>query len=121
MNQNFLDMLSAFLEEHVDFMIVGAFALSAYGYTRATGDLDFWIGPGPTNGEKVLRALVTFGAPVADLTAADFADPDVILQIGVEPERIDILTSIDGVGYAEAQVRRSFVEVAGMSVPCGPP
>jgi hypothetical protein len=82
--------------------VVGAYALAAHGVPRATGDLDFWIRRTKENAERVIRALERFGAPTHDLTALDLFTPDLVFQIGIEPNRIDILTSIDGVEFEEA-------------------
>ncbi len=117
LNPHFRDMLSAFIEGDVEFLIVGAYALSAHGLPRATGDLDFWIRRTSANAERVLRALRRFGAPVAEITAADLNQPDVVVQIGLEPSRIDILTEIDGVAFESAWTRRMVIEVDGLSIP----
>jgi hypothetical protein len=105
LNPDFSDMLSAFTGESVEYLVVGAYALAAHGVPRATGDLDFWIRPTPENASRVLRALAAFGAPTADLALDDLTTPDLVFQIGVEPNRIDILTSIDGVTFDEAGPR----------------
>ncbi len=110
-------MLSAFTDERVEFLVVGAYALAAHGAPRATGGLDFWIRRKPANAERVLRALTAFGAPIADISSEDFLTVDRIVQIGVEPSRIDILTSIDGVEFDDARPNRVVANVSGVDVP----
>jgi hypothetical protein len=117
LNLDFRDMLSAFIEEEVEFLVIGAYALSFHGLPRATGDLDFWIGRCKENAERVLRALRSFGAPTHDLTISDLLSPDLVLQIGIEPNRIDILTSADGVEFDEAWKERVITPVDGLEVP----
>ena len=117
LNPDFKDMLSAFVAERVEFLVVGAYALAAHGAPRATGDLDFWIRRDTTNADRVFRALVTFGAPVAEISRRDLVTPDRIVQIGVEPTRIDILTSIDAVEFDEAWPNRLIANVGGIDVP----
>ena len=117
MNPHFREMLSAFIAEGVEFLIVGAYALAAHGVPRATGDLDFWVRPGDDNARRVLQALAAFGAPLHDLAAEDLTQPDVVFQIGVEPARIDILTEIDGVAFDEAWAGRVVSEIDGLRVP----
>jgi hypothetical protein len=117
LNPDFRDMLFAFIAERVEFLIVGAYALSFHGLPRATGDLDFWIGRDGENAERVFRALQSFGAPTLDLTTSDLLTPDLVLQIGIEPNRIDILTSIDGVEFDEAWKERVVASVDGLEVP----
>ncbi|HEU0143538.1 MAG TPA: nucleotidyltransferase [Nitrososphaera sp.] len=102
LNLDFKDMLSCLKDEEVDFIIVGAYALAAHGFPRATGDIDIWVRNSFENAQKIMRALTKFGAPVSHLSEEDFTAPDVIVQLGVEPCRIDLLTGIDGVGFDEA-------------------
>lgn len=99
-------MLSALSEAGVDFLVVGAHALAAHGYPRATGDLDIWVRPTKGNADRVWQAIENFGAPHRNLRRDDFYTPDTVFQIGVEPNRIDILTSIDGVEFDEAWPNR---------------
>jgi len=64
LNEDYRDMLQALVDEKVDFLLVGAYALAAYGYLRATMDIDIWVMPSPENAEAILRALLRFGAPL---------------------------------------------------------
>lgn len=117
LNPDFRDMLSAFNAEGVEYLVVGAYALAAHGLPRATGGLDFWIRRTPENADRVLRALSEFGAPVDRISRDDLLTPELILQIGVEPSRIDILTSIDGVEFEAAHARRLVARVDDVIVP----
>jgi hypothetical protein len=114
MNPDFVDLLRAFAAADVRFLIVGAYALALHGRPRATGDLDVWIEATAENAERVLRALAAFGAPLADVSEADFAREGVTYQIGIPPGRIDILTELTGITFAEAwpdRLRHSFGDV----------
>lgn len=102
LNLDFKEMLSCLKEEEVDFIIVGAYSLAAHGFPRATGDLDIWVRNNSENAQKIMRALLKFGAPISNLSEADFTASDVVVQLGVEPCRIDLLTGIDGVEFDEA-------------------
>jgi hypothetical protein len=102
MNQDFVDLLRAFIDAEVRFLVVGAYALAHHGRPRATGDLDVWVEAEPENADRVMRALRRFGAPLSEVTAADFARPGVVLQIGVPPGRIDVLTELTGLQFADA-------------------
>lgn len=102
MNPDFVDLLRAFGAADVRFLIVGAYALAHHGRPRATGDLDVWVDATPANAPRVIRALAAFGAPLTDVTEHDFARPGVVVQIGVPPGRIDILTELTGLTFAEA-------------------
>ncbi len=117
LNTDFSDMLSAFAAENVEYLVVGAYALAAHGIPRATGDLDFWVRPSTDNAARVLRALARFGAPTDRLSIQDLVTPDLVFQIGVEPGRIDILTSIDALTFDEAYAARITIRLGDLDVP----
>lgn len=114
MNQDFLDLLRAFAAAEVRYLVVGAYALAVHGRPRATGDLDVWIDATPANAPSVMRALAAFGAPLADVNEQDFAQEGVVYQIGLPPARIDLLTKLTGLSFADAwtnRVKRPFGSV----------
>jgi hypothetical protein len=117
MNRDFAEMLDALFAAGAEFLIVGAHALAAHGRPRATGDLDIWIRPTTTNAERVWRALVNFGAPLNELRVEDLAMPEIVFQIGIAPARIDLLTSLTGLNFEEAWLRRQLIEVEGRLLP----
>ena len=102
MNRDFRDLLAEFNDHGVEYLVVGAHALAAHGHVRATKDLDVFVRPSRENAERVLLALTDFGAPLHDLSVQDLATPGIVFQIGVPPLRIDVITEIDGVTFAEA-------------------
>lgn len=102
MNPDFKELLLAFNAHNVEYLIVGAHALAAHGHVRATKDLDLWVRPEKSNAQNILQALSDFGAPLSDLTADDLSRKETIFQIGLPPLRIDIITNIDGVEFAQA-------------------
>lgn len=119
MIDDFTDFLRELVAADARFLVVGAHALSVHGIPRATGDLDVWIRRDPDNASRVMTALTRFGAPIEDLgiTSEDFIRPDIVAQLGVPPYRIDILTSISGVGFEAAWADRVEAEIAGVRVP----
>ncbi len=117
LNQDYKDILSILLARRVEFLLVGAYAMAAHGFPRATGDIDIFVNPSQANAEKVIQTLQDFGSPLDRVSTADFTAPGVVLQIGVAPRRIDILTEIDGVTFAEAAADREIVEVEGLPIP----
>ena len=116
LNPDYRDMLLLFNEEGVEYLIVGAYALAAHGFPRATGDIDLWIKPSPDNAEKVWKAIIRFGAPLVNLTKEDLSTPEIVFQIGVIPRRIDIITSIDGVTFEQAWPDRKQIQIEGLTV-----
>lgn len=114
MSSDFSELLQTFNEHNVEYLLVGAHALAVYGHVRATKDLDVWVFSSRENASRVLTALTAFGAPHGDLTEDDLSQQGTIFQIGVPPLRIDVITSIDGVTFAEAwpdRVQTTFQEV----------
>jgi hypothetical protein len=116
LNEDYKDMLQALVDEKVEFLLVGAYALAAHGYPRATMDIDIWVMPSPDNAGAVLRAVHRFGAPVHNLTRADLEKEGIVFQIGVAPRRIDIITAASGLDFNEASSRATSVEIEGITV-----
>jgi len=117
LNKDYKEMLQLLLEEHVDFILVGAYALGAHGYPRATGDIDIWVKTDEINSINIYRALEKFGAPLDQIEVNDFANEGIVFQIGVTPRRIDIITHLDGVSFDEADEDKIIVEVEGLKLP----
>ena len=111
MNPDFVDLLNAFADADVRFLVVGAYALGVHGRPRATGDLDVWVEATPENAARVINGLDAFGAPLRGVTESDFSQPGCTYQIGTAPIRIDILTELTALTFADAwagRVRRPF-------------
>lgn len=108
LNNDYKEMLQCLAEEKAKFLVVGAYALAAHGYPRATMDIDLWVQPSPENAKATLRALRRFGAPLHGLTAADLQRDDTLFQIGVAPRRIDIITGATGLEFKEAFASTPF-------------
>ncbi len=117
MNRDFAEMLGALCDQRAEFLLVGAYAMAAHGVVRATGDIDIWVRPTPENAERVWAALEAFGAPTFDLGKGDLRTPGIVFQMGLPPRRIDLLTSISGVEFAEAWPGRLEMTIAGRTIP----
>jgi hypothetical protein len=116
LNEDYKDMLRALSDEKVRFILVGAYALAAHGYPRATMDIDIWVMPSPENAEAVLQALRRFGAPLHNLTKEDLLKDGTIFQIGVAPRRIDIITAASGLRFEPAYRNSIPVNIEGIEV-----
>jgi len=117
LNKDYKEMLQILLDNKAKFLVVGAYAMGAYGYPRATGDFDIWVEASIENAKKVYQSLVKFGAPLAQLTEKTFCEEGIMFQIGVVPRRIDIITKIDGVEFNKAHTEMQDIEVEGLSIP----
>lgn len=91
--------------------------LSTHGYTRATGNIDLWICVSDENAEKVWRALQSFGAPLFDPNINDLKTPGIVFQMGVVPNRIDIINKIEAVSFDGAWADHNTVNIEGLEVP----
>ena len=106
-NPDFSDLFSELSAAGADFIVVGAHAVMFYASPRYTKDLDIWVRPTRENAERVYRALGAFGAPLDQLEVDDLAVEGTVFQVGMAPNRIDIVTSITGVDFAPAWERRT--------------
>jgi hypothetical protein len=116
LNEDYKDMLRALSEEKVRFLLVGAYALAAHGYPRATMDIDIWVMPSPSNADAVLRALRRFGAPLHNLTKEDLQKDGIIFQIGVAPRRIDIITTASGLQFEDTYGQSLSLNIEGIEL-----
>jgi hypothetical protein len=105
-NQDFKDLFRVFNEYNVRYLVVGAYAVIYYAEPRYTKDLDIWVEPSHENARLVWKALTAFGAPLEEVTLEDFCNPELVYQIGVAPNRIDIMMSIPGVEFSSAYERK---------------
>lgn len=117
LNRDFRDLFAALNAEKADYLLVGGYAVGFHAEPRFTKDLDVWVHATSDNAPMVFAALVRFGAPLGGVTVTDFADPGVVFQMGVPPNRIDILTSLAEVDFAEAWAQRSSARYGDQPVP----
>lgn len=117
LNPDFSDLLSAFIAGGVEFLVVGGYAMAAHHVPRATKDLDLWVRPTAENARRVLRALDAFGAPRHGLTEPDLQEEGMIYRVGVPPNRVDVITVVDGVRFEDAWSGRVSVDIGGLQIP----
>ncbi len=117
MNSDFKDLLRVFNGHKVRYLVVGGYAVIKYTEPRYTKDLDVWVEASSKNARAVFAALREFGAPLTNITAVDFAKEGSMYQIGRAPARVDVLTSIDGVRFADAWPNRVASDFGGIPAP----
>lgn len=115
-NRDYRDLLAAFCDHEVRFLIVGGYAVTFHARPRFTKDLGLWVDPVETNARRVVAALQAFGAPLNahGVSVADFVQPGTVYQLGVAPSRIDILTSVEGLEFSacwSARVASTYGDV----------
>jgi hypothetical protein len=115
-NIDLIDLLRALNAAGAEYVIVGAYALAFHGRSRATKDVDIFVGSDSKNAQKVWQALLAFGAPLDDLRSDDLSTPGTFYIMGRPPNQIDIITEIDGVTFEEAWSARVPSTYAGVAV-----
>lgn len=116
LNQDFREFIQSLNDSQVRYLVVGGYAVAMYGYPRYTKDLDVWVEMTRENAARVMQALQQFGFGSLNLTAEDFLTPDQVIQLGYPPNRIDIITTPDGVDFATCFEARYETEVDGVLV-----
>jgi len=116
LQKDWREFIESLNSESVDYLIVGAVAFAFHSNPRFTGDLDIFIRASPENAERLARVLRKFGFASVGLEASDLHQPDQIVQLGVRPNRIDLITSISGVTFDEAWMSRVPAEIDGLPV-----
>ena len=101
LNPDFKEFVKLLIENKVEYLIVGGYAVGIHGYPRYTGDLDIWINDINENAKLVLKCVEDFGFESYNLSVSDFTKPGNIIQLGYPPVRIDIINQVDGVNFAE--------------------
>lgn len=115
-NPDFRDLFAALNAAGAEYLLVGGYALAVHAAPRFTKDLDVWVRPSAGNARRVWTALCEFGAPLGELGEVDLATPGIVFQIGLAPNRIDVLTAIDGVEFDAAWPGRLETTYGGQTV-----
>jgi hypothetical protein len=101
-HNDFRELLELFNKHGVEYLIVGGYALAFHGAPRVTGDIDLFVRPVEENALRILDALNDFGFGSLNLSKEDFARPGMVVQLGVPPVRVDIITGLSGVSWEQA-------------------
>lgn len=113
---DFVEFLKLLNSNEVEYLLVGGYAVSYYGYPRATGDMDIWIAIAPRNAEKIVAVLREFGFGVSELSPALFLRDEQIVRMGMPPFRIEVFTTISGVDFPECYQSRLVDEIDGVKI-----
>ncbi len=111
--KEFLQLLNA---EKVEYLLVGGYAVTFYGYPRFTGDLDIWINSNEENTLKVMNVVNTFGFSSLGIKKEDLLNKGIVVQLGYSPVRIDIITDLDGLDFAESYNNKKTSFIDGINI-----
>lgn len=115
-NQDYFDMFAALNAANVRYLVVGAYAVGFHVEPRTTKDIDIWVEATAENAQRLFKALAEFGAPLENVTVADFCNEEMVYQIGVPPNRIDIIMGLEGVAFDDAWQNRVEAPYDGQKV-----
>lgn len=113
-NKDFREFVKLLNEHRVKYLIVGGYAVAFHGYPRYTKDIDIWIKGDKKNAIKVLKVLKDFGFGSLDIKVEDFLNPDIIIQLGNPPNRIDLITELTGVTFDTCYQDKFEVIIGGI-------
>jgi hypothetical protein len=117
LGKDFRDLLELLNRHQVRYMAVGGFAVAVHGTPRYTKDLALWVEVSPDNAARLVAVIEEFGFASLGLRSDDFLDPDVVIQLGYEPNRVDFLTRLTGVEFADAYPARTSITIQEIEVP----
>ena len=115
LNNDLREFVGLLNSNGVEYLVVGAFAVAFHGFPRYTADLDLLIRPTAENAERVMHALAQFGFGNLGISAKDLQSPGQVIQLGVQPNRLDLLTAISGVNFEDAWASSREAELEGIS------
>jgi predicted nucleotidyltransferase len=116
LNQDFKEFVQLLNDKQVEYLVIGGYAVALHGYPRYTKDIDVWIGMSPSNAVKILEVLKQFGFGTLDLQETDFLIPNQVIQLGYPPNRIDLITTPDGVDFETCYSSRIEISIDGVAV-----
>lgn len=115
LNKDLREFVALLNSNEVEYLVVGAFAVAYYGYPRYTGDLDLFFRASEQNVQRILKVLAEFGFGSLGIRAEDLLSAGKVVQLGVNPNRIDLLNSISGVSFEDAWAVRHDGKLDGIA------
>jgi hypothetical protein len=116
LNKDFREFIESLNSNRVRYLLLGGYAMAAYGHPRYTKDLDVWIEASEENSERLIRALEDFGFGDVGINKSDFTQVGQVVQLGYPPNRIDLINSPDGVDFVDCYAKRNEIEVDGLII-----
>lgn len=116
LSQDFKEFIALLNQNKVDYLVVGGYAVAIHGHPRYTKDLDIWLWVDQQNANKIMTTLSEFGFNSLELNAEDFLNEGYVIQLGQPPNRIDLLTQVDGLEFSRCYPDKVIVEIEGVAV-----
>jgi len=116
LSNDFKEFLRLLTAHEVRYLIVGGYAVAIHGHVRATGDLDIYVDPAADNARQLVAALREFGFDGPQINEVTFSNPSLVFSAGVEPVKLELMTTISGLGFAECYARRETTMLDGVPI-----
>jgi Nucleotidyl transferase of unknown function (DUF2204) len=116
LNKDFREFIALLNEKDVKYLVIGGYAVAYHGYPRYTKDIDFWVWLNQENAQKALDVIAAFGMASMNLTIDDFLNKEAVIQLGYQPNRIDILTDLEDLDFETCHAERSIASFEGLTV-----
>lgn len=116
LNKDFKEFIKLLNKEKVEYLLVGGYAVILHGHVRFTGDIDFWINPTLENATRMVKVLKEFGFGKLDVGVKDFTRENFVIQLGIHPNRIDVLTSLEGVTFNKCYKNAEVFNIDNLSI-----
>jgi hypothetical protein len=117
LTSDFKEFLSLLNSEKIDYLLIGGYAVGLYGHVRPTKDIDLWVSVAPENLDRLVEVLVKFGFARQSIRKPLFSGEQTVLRMGVPPNRLEVLSEIAGLNFADCHARRVMMEIEGLQVP----
>jgi hypothetical protein len=117
LDKDFREFIQLLNENEVKYLVIGGYAVAFHGYPRYTKDLDFWIWANPDNADLLLKTIKDFGLGSMNLSKEDLLDLDNVIQIGYEPNRIDVIIDLEGLDFESCYERRVDSSIGDINIP----
>ena len=117
LNKHFREFIELLEKNKVRYLIVGGYAVGLHGFPRYTGDLDVFIAISEENARSVLQSFSDFGFADLGLSEGDFLEEEIVIEIGREPLKIQVLTGIDGVTFEECWIEKKEIALSDTTIP----
>ena len=117
LNPDFKEFIQSLNANQVKYLVIGGYAVAVHGYPRYTKDIDIWLEMTPENADRMLAALRDFGFGTLEITPEDFMTPNQVIQLGYPPNRIDLITTPDGVDFPTCYNAKVEIEMNNITVP----
>jgi len=116
LNKDFREFIKLLNSNNVKYLVVGGYALAFHGYPRYTKDIDIWLLINQENAANIIKTLLEFGFVSENISKDDFLKSDIIIQLGYPPNRIDLITTCDGIDFEKCYENKIQIEIEGLTI-----